>query len=223
MRATTLATAAVLALASHGSAETIKIQVGANGELAFSPDSVTAKVNDVLEFHFNPLNHSVVMGDFANPCQPAKTGGFFSGFQPVSSGEADQVFQVTVNSTDPIFFYCSQNVFTHCISGMSGVVNSNSSQTLDAYQKAAKSAKSASNPEAAFGGRFVTSGSATTSSGAPASTTSGAPASTTSCTVSSKSGGNGYKRSDTCSGAGSLTASVGIVGALTLGMAVLLS
>ncbi|GFP54457.1 hypothetical protein ACSS6W_002257 [Trichoderma asperelloides] len=214
MRATTFTTAAVLALASHASAETIKIDVGENG-LTFTPDSVTAKVHDILEFHFHPINHSVVMGDFANPCQPAKTGGFFSGFQPVSSGEADQVFQVTVNSTDPIFFYCSQNTFSHCISGMSGVVNANSSQTLDAYQKAAKSEKSASNPQEVFGGRLVTSGSSTT--------TSAAPAATTSCTVSSKSGGNGYKRSDTCSGAGSVSASIGIVGAFTLGMAILLS
>lgn len=87
MRATTFTTAAVLALASHASAETIKIDVGENG-LTFTPDSVTAKVHDILEFHFHPINHSVVMGDFANPCQPAKTGGFFSGFQPVSSGEA---------------------------------------------------------------------------------------------------------------------------------------
>lgn len=215
MRATTFTTAAVVALASHASAETIKIDVGANG-LAFTPDSVTAKVHDILEFHFHPINHSVVLGDFANPCQPAKTGAFFSGFMPVSSGEADQVFQVTVNSTDPMFFYCSQNVLSHCISGMSGVVNANSSQTLDAYQKAAKNAKSASNPDAVSGGRLITSGSSTT-------TTSAAPAATTSCTVSSKSGGNGYKRSDTCSGAGSVTASVGIVGAFTLGMALLLS
>ncbi|KAM0465902.1 hypothetical protein ACHAPV_000850 [Trichoderma viride] len=217
MRATTFTTAAVLALASHASAETIKIDVGANG-LAFTPDSVTAKVNDILEFHFHPINHSVVLGDFANPCQPAKKA-FFSGFQPVSSGEGNEVFQVTVNSTDPMFFYCSQNVLSHCISGMSGVVNPNSTQTLDAYQKAAKNAKDAANPSVGpVGGRLVTSGSSSTTS-----TTSAAPAATTSCAVSSKSGGNGYKRSDTCSGAGSVTASVGIVGAFTLGMAILLS
>ncbi|KAL7920755.1 Cupredoxin [Trichoderma austrokoningii] len=213
MRATTFATAAVLGLASQASAETIRIDVGENG-LAFTPDSVTAKVNDILEFHFHPINHSVVLGDFANPCQPAKTGAFFSGFQPVSSGEGSEVFQVTVNSTDPMFFYCSQNVLSHCISGMSGVVNPNSTQTLDAYQKAAKNAKDATNPSAPIGGRLVSSGSSTTSSAAPAATTS--------CTVSSKSSGNSYKRSNTCNGAGSVTASVGLVG-FALGMAILLS
>ncbi|KAM0254385.1 hypothetical protein ACHAQJ_006854 [Trichoderma viride] len=216
MRATTLATAALLTLASHASAETIKIDVGENG-FTFTPDSVTAQKGDILEFTFHPLNHSVVMGDFENPCAPAKTGGFFSGFMPVSSGVASEVFQVTVNSTDPIFFYCSQNTLSHCISGMSGVVNANSSQTLSAYQKAAKSAKSASNPDAPIGGTFATSGDSTT--------TSAAPASTTSCTTTTKSGGgNGYKRSTTCSnGAGSVQASVGIVAAFTFGMAILMS
>ncbi|RFU74368.1 hypothetical protein TARUN_7881 [Trichoderma arundinaceum] len=214
MRAATLTTAALLALTSHVSAETIRIDVGENG-FTFTPDSVKAKVDDVLEFHFHPLNHSVVMGDFKNPCAPAKTGGFFSGFMPVSSGEANDVFQVTVNSTDPIFFYCSQNTLSHCINGMSGVVNGNSSQTLAAYQKAAKSATSASNPDAPLGGRLVASSDATS--------TSAAPASTTSCTTTSNSGnGNGYKRSNTCSGAGSVQASVGIVAAFTLGMAILL-
>jgi plastocyanin len=87
MRATTLTTAALLTLASHASAKTIQIDVGENG-FTFTPDSVTASVNDILSFHFHPLNHSVVMGDFANPCAPAKTGAFFSGFMPVSSGEA---------------------------------------------------------------------------------------------------------------------------------------
>lgn len=213
MRATAFATAAVLGLASQACAETIKIDVGANG-FTFTPDSVTAKVNDILEFHFHPINHSVVMGDFANPCQPAKTNAFFSGFMPVSSGEGSEVFQVTVNDTSPLVFYCAQNTFDHCISGMSGVVNPNSTLTLDAYQKAAKNAKNASNPSAPAGGRLVAN--------SGSSTTTAAPAATTSCTVSSKSSGNGYKRSTTCSGAGSVTASVGIVGALTLGMALLL-
>ncbi|KAL7952012.1 hypothetical protein V8C42DRAFT_357037 [Trichoderma barbatum] len=225
MRATTFAAAAAVALASQASAETIRVDVGQNGALAFAPDNVKAAVGDILDFHFHAINHSVVMGDFANPCAPAKTGGFFSGFMPVSgSGEASETFQVKVNSTDPIFFYCAQNTFSHCVNGMSGVVNGPSSgNTLAAYQSAAKSVKSASNPDAPFGGRLVTaSGSTTTSSSSTA--TSAAAASTTSCTTSNKSGnGGGYKRSDACSDAGSVKASVGIVAAFTLGMAILLS
>ncbi|KAL7815221.1 Cupredoxin [Trichoderma gracile] len=219
MRATALAAAAIIALASHAGAETIKIDVGPNGQFAFQPNNIKAKVGDVLSFNFHPLNHSVVMGDFANPCAPAKTGGFFSGFVPVSSGVGSQTFDVTVNNTDPIFFYCAQNKFSHCISGMSGVVNEPSSgETLENYQSAAKSVKSASNPDTVFGGRFVANAAATSSP----TTTSAAAASTTSCTTSNKApNGNGYKR-DTCSGAGSVQASIGVVAA-SLGMALLLS
>lgn len=67
-------------------AATIRIDAGLNG-LAFTPDSTKANVGDVLEFHFHPINHSVVMGDKNHPCAPAASGGFFSGFMPVSSGE----------------------------------------------------------------------------------------------------------------------------------------
>lgn len=55
--------------------------------LYFEPSNITAAVGDILEFHFGPNNHSVVMGDQAKPCQPAATGGFYSGFLPASSGE----------------------------------------------------------------------------------------------------------------------------------------
>lgn len=80
--------AALLALAASTNAATIRVDVGNNGAFAFSPDTIKASVGDTLDFHFHPINHSVVMGDFSNPCAPAKTGGFFSGFMPVSSGEA---------------------------------------------------------------------------------------------------------------------------------------
>ena len=71
-----------------GASTTTRVDVGLNGALAFNPDTIKASVGDVLEFHFHPINHSVVMSDFNNPCAPATTGGFFSGFMPVSSGEA---------------------------------------------------------------------------------------------------------------------------------------
>jgi plastocyanin len=67
-------------------AATIKITAGGTG-LYFQPETTTAAKGDILKFHFVPRNHSVVAGDFNNPCQPAATGGFFSGFVPVSTGE----------------------------------------------------------------------------------------------------------------------------------------
>lgn len=80
--------AVVLGLAaSTMAATTIRIDVGQNG-LSFTPNTVTAAVGDILEYHFHPPMHSVVQGDFGSPCQPAKSGGFYSGFVTVSSGEA---------------------------------------------------------------------------------------------------------------------------------------
>lgn len=78
----------LLALSAAAAAATIRVDVGEGGAFTFSPDTIKAGAGDTLDFHFYPLNHSVVMGDFSNPCAPAKTGGFFSGFMPVSSGEA---------------------------------------------------------------------------------------------------------------------------------------
>jgi plastocyanin len=78
----------LLATALGVSAATIKIT--AQTSLKFDPDSVTASAGDVLEFHFQPQNHSVAMGEFDSingPCVPSNTGGFFSGYMPTSSGE----------------------------------------------------------------------------------------------------------------------------------------
>ncbi|KID92013.1 extracellular serine-rich protein [Metarhizium guizhouense ARSEF 977] len=163
---------ALSAAAAAAAAATIRIDVGEGGAFTFSPDTIKAGAGDTLDFHFYPLNHSVVMGDFSNPCAPAKTGGFFSGFMPVSSGEATNSFQVKVNSTDPIFFYCAQTILEHCKNGMSGVVNPSSSQTLSAYKNAAKSVSTASHPANSFGGTLVSSGQTSTTASASASPTS---------------------------------------------------
>jgi hypothetical protein len=75
-----------LAFGVHvGAVTTTVVSVGTDG-VVFTPDTITAAVGDVLEFHFYTANHSVAMGDYDNPCQPAKTGGFFSGYVPVASG-----------------------------------------------------------------------------------------------------------------------------------------
>ena len=85
----TSATIAVLAAAA-ASAATIRVDVGKSG-LTFSPSTITAAKGDILDFHFFPINHSVVAGDFNSPCRPATTGGFFSGFVPVKSGSGEGV------------------------------------------------------------------------------------------------------------------------------------
>jgi hypothetical protein len=77
-----------IALACLASGETIKIT--ATSSNTFDPSTVTAADGDILEFHFEPKNHSVVSGLYAFPCSPTQLGtGFFSGFSfDTSSGEA---------------------------------------------------------------------------------------------------------------------------------------
>ncbi|KAJ9138435.1 hypothetical protein NKR23_g8469 [Pleurostoma richardsiae] len=163
-----------VSLALQASAKTIRINVGESG-LAFSPSSVTAAKGDVLEYHFFPINHSVVAGDFSNPCAPSSSGGFFSGFMPTKSGENANVFSVTVNDTNPIVFYCAQNTLSHCKSGMSGIVNANSSDQLQTYQNAAKNVQTAISPASVFGGTVgaASASSSSTSSSASSTATSG--------------------------------------------------
>jgi plastocyanin len=57
------------------------IEITATSDNKFDPDNVKAEKGDVLEFHFEPKNHSVVAGDYRYPCSPLQLGsGFYSGF-----------------------------------------------------------------------------------------------------------------------------------------------
>ena len=66
----------------------IRVDVGLVG-LTYSPTSISARVGDVVKFYFHPKNHSVVQSSFESPCDSSSiTNPFFSGFVPVSDGEA---------------------------------------------------------------------------------------------------------------------------------------
>ncbi|KAF4459491.1 extracellular serine-rich [Fusarium albosuccineum] len=138
------------ALASLASAKTIKIT--ATSDNTFDPDEIEAEKGDVLEFHFEAQNHSVVAGDYRYPCSPMELGaGFFSGFVPTDSGSADKIFKVTVNDTDPTPFYSSQG--QECPGGMVGIVNPDSNKTLEDYKERASELSSGVNPgRSVFGG-----------------------------------------------------------------------
>jgi plastocyanin len=140
---------------------------------AFNPSTIKAAQGDMVQFQFNPLNHSVVQGSFEKPCQPM-SGGFFSGFQAVSTGASMPSFTITVNSTDPIWFYCSQTLLTHCQQGMVGVINPTSDQTFDMFQTAAKKTTNSISPPKAQGGVVGTVQAASSSSASPSASASSA-------------------------------------------------
>ncbi|RDA89471.1 hypothetical protein CP533_1527 [Ophiocordyceps camponoti-saundersi (nom. inval.)] len=143
----------LLASAVAWAAKAETIRVTATSSNVFSPDTVTAKQGDTIEFHFQAQNHSVVAGVFENPCTPMALGsGFFSGFMPVQGGgEAKQVFRVTVNSADPMPFFSSQD--DECPHGMVGIINPNGDKTLDKYRNLAKTLSRAVSPSgSSYGG-----------------------------------------------------------------------
>jgi uncharacterized membrane protein YgcG len=201
------------ALACLASGETIKIT--ATSSNTFDPSTITASHGDILEFHFEPKNHSVVSGLYAFPCTPTQLGtGFFSGFTfNTTDGEAvcglsclwsqlvciltrsqDKVFRVTVNGTDPTPFYSSQG--NECSGGMVGIINPSKNQTLADYKKRASALARAVSPgRTAFGGEIADndddSSNSTSSSGGGKGGSS------------SSSGGKGGSSSGSGSGSGS--------------------
>jgi plastocyanin len=94
------------------------IQVGP--DLIYSPNTTTAATGDTVTFHFFPGRHNVAQGQYNTPCVDLP-GGFYSGFIAPDVGEANETFIVTINDTNPIWFYCTETM--HCQLGMAGVIN----------------------------------------------------------------------------------------------------
>lgn len=102
------------AVASVEANALIKVTVGKDGKLNYSPQNFEAEVGDEVEFSFFPKNHTVVQSSFADPCHPLE-GGFFSGFVPTPEGKSNTTFTITIKDNKPIWFYCAQG--PHCQKG----------------------------------------------------------------------------------------------------------
>ncbi|KAK7897846.1 hypothetical protein LTR67_004477 [Exophiala xenobiotica] len=179
--------------------------------LTFTPDSVKAAVGDWVEFTFGS-GHSVASSTFGAPCVPMDDGSsIYSGFP--NDGD---VWRIQINSTDPLWLYCSAT--GHCEGGMAMVVNPPSSdKTLDAYMSAAKNAQGSS-PATVQGGVF---GAASDSTGSSSTGSSGSGSSTASSTSSSASA---TSSSDSGNGAGSISVKNGLMlaGVIAAGVAAVL-
>lgn len=97
-------------------ATTHHVDVGKSG-FTFEPQTLTAVAGDKVIFTlFN--DHDVAQSDFDKPCQ--NTGGFFSGTF-VDDDNGGLQFEITINDTKPIYYYCT--VAGHCGAGMVGGIN----------------------------------------------------------------------------------------------------
>ncbi|KAK8010912.1 hypothetical protein PG990_009877 [Apiospora arundinis] len=114
-----------LAVVAYGTR--IRVDVGSNGApaLVYTPRTVTARVGDIVDFHFIDENaaSSVVRGLAGAPCTPypVKKKGFFNSGFILGDPTGSNVFSVEVNETTPIPIYCS--VGGHCRAGMVGYIN----------------------------------------------------------------------------------------------------
>ncbi|MCJ1230872.1 hypothetical protein MMC12_007546 [Toensbergia leucococca] len=207
---------------------THSVQVGGSG-LIFIPNTVNAAVRDQVQFHFYPYNHSVVQSTYDAPCM-AIAGGIYSGFVPVKSGESRHalykttIFTVTINDTNPIWLYCSQNIDAHCQAGMAMVINPpiSSSSTLAAYIEAAGSTNTSTSDTRVTGGIIgtnSTSTNSTSSSGPTSSSTATSMSVTTSTSISQSTNTAGAEMAMGKSGVGfSTLGAIVAAGIWALGM-----
>ncbi|KAI1144253.1 hypothetical protein F5Y05DRAFT_364128 [Hypoxylon sp. FL0543] len=139
----------------------------------FEPDTIQANPGDTIHFNFYPKNHSVVRADFKKPCIPWEltqdpAESFFSGAVEQDTLQSPiPSWDLKVNNTDPIFFYCSAP--DSCIKWkMVGVINPNETFTLDIQKEFVANSTFQLSPGEEFPDE--SSPSSTTSGSAPAST-----------------------------------------------------
>jgi len=96
--------------------------------LGYSPEAIKAAVGDMVIFEFMQKNHTATQSTFAEPCKKME-GGMDSGFMPNPEGKAGVTWNMTVETTDPLWFYCKQQNGIHCGKGM--VFSINAAETGD--------------------------------------------------------------------------------------------
>ncbi|KAL9060727.1 MAG: hypothetical protein Q9162_000431 [Coniocarpon cinnabarinum] len=118
------------------------VNVG-RGDFRFDPNTTLAEPGDIITFNFFPTNHSVVRAAYGLPCIPIENSepdveGFASpNFLTQSLSDPPQ-WNLTVNDTEPIFYYCTA-IGSCTPQGMVGVINPNASVSLqDQYDEALK-------------------------------------------------------------------------------------
>jgi hypothetical protein len=101
---------------------------------------------DIVTFEFYPPDHSVWQAEYGSACVPYSYAdkdhegkGFWFPTQWVSTPADATHFNITINDTQPIFFYCGAP--GSCVDKfMVGAINPNSTQTLNGQVQAAKDA-----------------------------------------------------------------------------------
>ncbi|KAI9849582.1 MAG: hypothetical protein M1838_000124 [Thelocarpon superellum] len=111
------------------------ITVGGSAGLVYTPDSIQADVNDLVQFNFMSKNHTVTQSAFDKPCVKA---GSDSGFMP-NDGTVNPPpsYTIQVTTTSPMWFYCKQKEGTHCGKGMVFSINPTAQKTQALFKQMA--------------------------------------------------------------------------------------
>ncbi|PNS14851.1 hypothetical protein CAC42_2080 [Sphaceloma murrayae] len=131
--------------------------VRTTAQLRFEPASITgAQPGDRVRIIFGQIPHNIISSSFENPCQP------INGSNIVNSGTlfGPNVFEFTVSSSDPTWYYCS--VGRHCSVGpMVFGINPTAAQSLQSVEQRAVNNTILNATAAAGTGGVVVRGNAT--------------------------------------------------------------
>jgi plastocyanin len=157
---------------AQGQPQSQMVMVGQDGQLSFSPPSMTAAVGSNITFMFMSKNHSVVQSSFADPCNPLPNG-FAAQYFPIAAGTTTfPTVTISVTSPNAIWFYCPQtNPVPHCKMGMVGAINPPPDKTFETFQAIAKGEQP---PPAASGGSSSVPGATPPGATPPGATPPGA-------------------------------------------------
>ncbi|KAH7046670.1 hypothetical protein B0J12DRAFT_135285 [Macrophomina phaseolina] len=187
-------TAAQSASSTSSPAVTTHTVLVGKADHKFEPDVTQALVGDMIKFQFYPKNHSVVRAEYGYPCVPYEmTGvgktGFYAGFHQVDAILDDPPsYEVRINDTDPIFFYCSAP--GSCINHeMVGVINPNKTTSLQVQKDKAGQSSFALSPGEEFPDE------AASSSALSGATTPTSTSSATATSTAAAKAGNGHSNS----------------------------
>ncbi|KAH7085192.1 hypothetical protein BKA63DRAFT_402001 [Paraphoma chrysanthemicola] len=114
------------------------VATGMAPSLLYNPESITAAVGDMVMFVFMQKNHTATQSTFAEPCRKME-GGMDSGFMANPEGKPGVTWNMTVETTEPLWFYCKQQNGIHCGKGMVMSVNAATSgdKTMAAFKQLA--------------------------------------------------------------------------------------
>ncbi|MCJ1475426.1 Mucin-21 [Lambiella insularis] len=101
-------------------------------DFLFKPNNISAAVGDVVRFNMLGKAHSVTQSQFAKPC--IHNGTFDTQLQPNPMNVSGLIIEeFTVNVATPLWFYCKQQIDTHCGRGMVFGINPKSQLQMEQF------------------------------------------------------------------------------------------